>query len=534
MLRLCKNVVHLSLPTSQLSGEQFKQIIKQMKHLQSLDISATMGESWPLLSCRKLKELTLRMQVKKEDYLWLYNPDGPRTLFSFKPQNMNIIFNKRDCIYEHRLLEEWLKLNPSSRACHTGCLRLFSNIKIPMDFSPQLPEFQVQFGPSCCLPCVRASNYGLLGLQKDILLLTDMYTCKGKKLCKAVMRSYNRLRSLNLDGHLNNDIVSLNLLTHFDASNSKSLHSGHLEQLALICPNLEELNIQGNTDCLKSLQGLGVLASCCDHLQGLNLLGISVTDVESRVKLWEILADLRLTYLAIELCVLIPWEDDGQNKEEIIDLFKKCFYLKAIEVHGQELCSKCGIDHTQRKHYDLSILSNFHSLVHCIVGDIHSDIEALYSCAGIKYLSISSQQSHFSWDEPSVQNKNLEQLCIKPNKSDCMSIPDTFLQSVSAHGGLVHVVLCGGGFSGGGIIALIENSFNLLTCHIYTDNIRSDFGLRCTMKTFKAVLKMRLSHRKLFSQGSFDLCTLKHSSLRDIDSFMVERNMDIVSLWYIM
>jgi len=211
MLRLCKNVVHVSVPTSQLSGEQFKQVMKHLKNLQSLDISATMGESWPLLSCRKLKELTLRMQVKKEDYIWLINPDGPKTLFSFKPQNMNIIFNKQDCIYEYSLIREWLKLDPSSRARHSGCLRLFHNIKCPLDFLPHLPDFQVQFGPSFFLPFVRASNYGILGLEKDILLLTDMYTGNGKKLCKAVMRSYNRLGDFDLDSHLNSNIINLEM-----------------------------------------------------------------------------------------------------------------------------------------------------------------------------------------------------------------------------------------------------------------------------------------------------------------------------------
>jgi len=481
-------------------------------------------------ACFKLDELTIRAVEMKKRYcvqitmllgLSLYSWLGSWISVGFHPQVIKIVVGQR--IPFRKLVEHWLRCNPDSPTGCTGCLKVFLSLKVPMNLHPALPDFQLQFGQSCTLPFVKPSQFGLLGLEEWDVSLTD----SGKVVRKAVMIG---LRPDIERNHFSSDNTDLSFVTHFDASNCNSIHSGHLEQLAKACPKLQHLNLRGNSHCLERLQAI----VSCKFLRGINLLGISIMDVESYVHLWKMLVDMRLTYLAIELCVLIPWEDDGQNKEEIIDLFKKCFYLKAIEVHGQELCSKCGIDHTQRKHYDLSILSNFHSLVHCIVGDIHSDIEALYSCAGIKYLSISSQQSHFSWDEPSVQNKNLEQLCIKPNKSDCMSIPDTFLQSVSAHGGLVHVVLCGGGFSGGGIIALIENSFNLLTCHIYTDNIRTDFGLRCTMKTFKALLKMKFSLRKLFSQGSFDLCTLKHSSLRDIDSFMVERNMDIVSLWYIM
>jgi len=525
MLRLCKNVVHLSLPTSQLSGEQFKQIIKQMKHLQSLDISATMGESWPLLSCRKLKELTLRMQVKKEDYLWLYNPDGPRTLFSFKPQNMNIIFNKRDCIYEHRLLEEWLKLNPSSRTGHTGCLRLFSNIKIPMNFLPQLPEFQVQFGPSCSLPCVRASNYGLLGLHKDILLLTDMYTCKGKKLCKAVMRSYNRL---NLDGHFNSDIVSLNHLTHFDASNTKYLHSGHLEQLALICPNLEELNLQGNANCLKSLQGLHMLASCCDNLQGLNLLGISVTDLESRLQLWQILADMKLIYLAIESCVLVPFEEDDQSKEIILGLHQRCTSLQVLESYNDwhDTCIKCE----RFNNVPPQLLSHFPSLVYCSTGPTNAVLplpDIVSRCKELRYFRYSNE-SYANLSSLTHYCK-LQEVCIAVGRSD---LPNTFLSAISAHGGLVHVVLSGGSVTSDGITTLIKQSPQLLTFHVYVHYVNPD-DFSFDIKDFKSILKIAFSERKLFSSGSFkiirNILNIPHGW--DFSDHLLEQNMNLTSFW---
>ena len=68
---------------------------------------------------------------------------------------------------------------------------------------------------------------------------------------------------------------------HFDASSNKSVHCGHLEQLALACPNLLELNLEGNSNCLRCLQGL------LTSLRGLNLSGISVIAVESRVQLWQ-------------------------------------------------------------------------------------------------------------------------------------------------------------------------------------------------------------------------------------------------------
>ena len=61
--------------------------------------------------------------------------------------------------------------------------------------------------------------------------------------------------------HFNCDIASLNFVTHFDALFCQ-LHSGHLEQLAMACPSLLELNLRKNVNCLKCLQGLHVIS---DH-----------------------------------------------------------------------------------------------------------------------------------------------------------------------------------------------------------------------------------------------------------------------------
>ena len=45
-------------------------------------------------------------------------------------------------------------------------------------------------------------------------------------------------------------------VTQFDASRCDSIHSGHLEQLVITCPNLDHLNLPGNDCCLENLQGL--------------------------------------------------------------------------------------------------------------------------------------------------------------------------------------------------------------------------------------------------------------------------------------
>ena len=106
------------------------------------------------------------------------------------------------------------------------------------------------------------------------------------------------------------------------------------------------------------------------------------------------------------------------------------------------------------------------------------------------------------------------------------------MQSVSAHGGLVHVVVCAGSVSGDDITALIKCSPNLMTCHIYVSKIRNTGIIQLTITSFTSVLKQwKFSDRKLFTHGSFELCKLKDTLLRNIDNTLVERNMDIVSLW---
>ena len=160
-----------------------------------------------------------------------------------------------------KLVKHWYLLNAHLPNSHTGCLKVSSSLKVPMDLYPALPDFQ--------LPFVKPSKFELL--VKDILL-TD-FTSGDKVLHKAVMFYLN-------DGmersRFSTDITGLSFVTHFDPSRCKSLHSGHLKQLAIVCPNLEHLNLLGNDCCLENLQGLNVIAACCKNLQGLNLVDVSV------------------------------------------------------------------------------------------------------------------------------------------------------------------------------------------------------------------------------------------------------------------
>ena len=233
-----------------------------------------------------------------------------------------------------------------------------------MDLFPILLIFQLQFGQSCTLPFVKPSKVGFLGLEEGTILLTDS-TYDGNVVHKAEMISW--LSSNDSSSHFNNNITDLNFVTHFDASRSAKLCSDNLKQLAMTCPNLKHLDLERSYCCLMQLQGLYVISIHCKYLRRLNILHIS--EVENHVWLWKILVDMRLVYLATELCVLIPRRKEGQFMPEI-DSFKEFLNLKALQFHRSGTCNNCA--HRQR---DLSVLSNFPSIVHCIVGNTdHIDV----------------------------------------------------------------------------------------------------------------------------------------------------------------
>ena len=81
----------------------------------------------------------------------------------------------------------------------------------------------------------------------------------------------------------------LHSVSYADISNSNA-HPDHLKQLAVVCPNLEQLNLQKKFNCLKDLEGLHAIVHSCQNLESLNLAGISVSSLESYLLLWELLS----------------------------------------------------------------------------------------------------------------------------------------------------------------------------------------------------------------------------------------------------
>ena len=109
---------------------------------------------------------------------------------------------------------------------------------MPLNLFPTLPDFQLEFGQQGALPFVRGNSFGVLGLNWDLLVLTNcIYNDKTFYKAKMASSDCNVFKSVR-DDMLNKNINTLNFVTEFDFAHCGSLHSGHLEQLAIACPNL--------------------------------------------------------------------------------------------------------------------------------------------------------------------------------------------------------------------------------------------------------------------------------------------------------
>ena len=498
-LRYCTNLVELSLPKTELSPDELEMAIEPMEKLQSLCIPWTYDEIYPVfVICSRLKELTITQNmISYESTITEWEKYG------FIPEKLNII--ELGYVSRLDLLKLWLQLNPSSPTNHVGYFKVYRRFKLPLNLLP-LPHFQLQFGQSCTLPLVQASEYGLF--IEDILLLTNCtYGSRALNKATVVLKSWQDSISQS-----NNNSGSLTNLTHFNASCCQ-LHSGQLEHLAMACPNLLELNLQNNANCLKNLQGLRTIADCCKNLRGLNLLSIAVEDVENHVQFWEILMELKLTYLGIDWCVLLPYDMDRHVKESVINFHHKCSDLKALEVENH--CDQC-------KDRDFVLLSNFSSLVH-----LHANTsryptaveDIVSSCKMLKYFINRSERFI-----PSGIHCNLKQLAIHSRSVD---IPETFMESVSAHSGLVHVVLEVKSVTGDGVSALVRNSPDLMTCHLCAYPFYARPGVPLRLKQLEMTLRKTFYNRKLFSCGIFHL-----SSSNLLAEYQINDNTQLTSIWY--
>ena len=123
----------------------------------------------------------------------------------------------------------------------------------------------------------------------------------------------------------------------------------------------------------------------------------------------------------------------------------------------------------------------------------------------------------------SVAICNLEQLSIEGYR---LAVPDSFMNAVSVHGGLELVILEVASLSKHVIAALIENSPNLIACHIHVEVKNIYHNLR----HFRSRLKKKYSHQKLFIRGSYHL---KKGEIpqAEIRAWYIYGSMELLSLW---
>ena len=232
-------------------------------------------------------------------------------------------------------------------------------VKYPAAFPLDFRIFNLRL-KDLTAPFVKLSECGIVEMQHDVAMVTD-YQYGGRTM--HMVRLVRNTCAVTLISMLIPKLCKIGFVTHLDLDCCRSLYSGHLEQLAIACPNLERLNLQYTCCCLQNLQGLQAIASHCHNLQGLNLLHIPVSNVEDLVLLWKILSNMKLTHLALDNCYLIP---EASMKEKLICLYQKCWTLRGIQLnicHHEKFADNCESE---------LMLCYFPSLQYCYISFEHS------------------------------------------------------------------------------------------------------------------------------------------------------------------
>ena len=498
MLSHCSKVTQLCLPPSSMfDSEELVIALEHMAKLEKLEVQLS-DDIEPLLEISGLKELTVHVPEEYHSSCAEWVVDWMRN--GCVPVNLNLFTARFDeeseTATEASFFQSILRKSYSPLPGYTSYFRLFYKLKPPLDLFPSLPDFQLEIGQTVTVPSVKPDNFGILGLGKMMLMER---TCNGKLFCKAEHPGCNMY---NVSIPMNSTITSLDCITEFNFASSGLVNSGHLEQLANVCRNLQRLNLENNSDCLMRLRGIYMISKRCLGLQGLNLKKIS--SVESHIGLWEILSSMKLTHLAMDVCIFhgpLQFHFLSRHRTDdalLIPLFQRFSSLQALDFfnpsfYRSETCKSCE-DHagTDTK---WSLLSHFPSLKYCRISSMHSNVlqDVINGCKEVTVLSCNSLPQTVS----SVTPTNLQQLYIFFAMTT--DIPEIFMETVSAHGGLIHVVLFASSVTVDGIVSLIKNSPKLITLNIYAELI-SNQGTASPEDRLKKRLQ-KFSNRKLFNGG---------------------------------
>ena len=283
---------------------------------------------------------------------------------SFQPPNLSIVFYEIDAIFHlPEIVQWWPQWNNQILAGRTAHFRIYFTKCNPLDVSSTSPEFQLDFGQTATYPFVKASNFGLFGFGNDLLLLANS-AGNGKAVHKASVMAYG-----NFSFCMSNlcCVSGLSFVTDFTTTKC-GLLSGHLEQLSIACPNVEQLSLRGNRSCLESLQGLRNIVDHCHKLQAVNLEDVHATKIQNCMYLWKVLSEIKmLNCLRIEMCTMKGFIGiDASSQHSFVHLAVKFECLKQLELmhnyHSQPICVPYG---DELQHAYPVLLSHFPSLVCC-------------------------------------------------------------------------------------------------------------------------------------------------------------------------
>ena len=358
-----------------------------------------------------------------------------------------------------------------------------------MKLCPPVLLRRYKFGPAATVPVIRLGSYGIVGLNHDIFHFTeyDHYGTVRHALTP------ERFKQLPVEEkHIDHSINSLHSVSYIDVSFLR-VRSDHLKQLALVCPNLQFLNLRDyDSDCLKDLEGLRTIVHTCQNLTSLNLEGIPVSLVESSLSLWELLSTLKkLAHLSIELCLL--HDRDNTKKKKLIAIFKHCHSLQALEIQcGQKSkdCIECdtGGDF---------LFSHFPSLQYCQM--LHFRYPAfphlIANCRQLKYLHEFSTYRRGLL--PFSNNCCLQVLTINSSR---LNLTDESVQELSAHGELKRANFYVNSITIRGITTLIKNSPDLIGLSVISEKpIFNKRNRNCD--NYMDRVREMFPHHKLFVVG---------------------------------
>ena len=299
MAKCCTQVTHLILPRdTKLSLDDLRKIVDAMKCLLQLDVFAAgnfiqRDESVKHrvtgrriiglleISSSRVKELNLHVNGHEDYYQHLITS----SIKQLVDQGCHLPTIN---IYESSATLDFYNLWREAQSNSSFKINLYQYKRMTMNLYPPIPLKGYEFGPSATSPFIELYTHGILYHSCNKVFYFNEFDHNNGTVRHTITpaRTILDVQSVPI-----NYTGCLHSVYYIDLSRA-NIHSDNLEQLAIVCPNLQRLNLEDNVHCLDDLQGLHAIVHSCKNLEGINLAGISVSEVESCLLLWALLSSL--------------------------------------------------------------------------------------------------------------------------------------------------------------------------------------------------------------------------------------------------